>query len=134
MPSCPETALEPMIEALEELRHADRMMAEALRRGPRLSTMLGRWSAYDVLIGRSIVDEMMAEARRLEAEVQRAEQHLDRALELGRGAGWNEAVAIDRSHLEDPTPGTLRQATRDLFECMRAADPRLVNVAPLDEW
>jgi hypothetical protein len=121
MPSCPETALEPMIEALEELRHADRMMAEALRRGPRLSTMLGRWSAYDVLIGRSIVDEMMAEARRLEAE-------------LGRGAGWNEAVAIDRSHLEDPTPGTLRQATRDLFECMRAADPRLVNVAPLDEW
>lgn len=123
-----------MIEALEELRHADRMMAEALRRGPRLSTMLGRWSVHDVLLGRSIVDEMMAEAAQLEAEVQRAEAHVDRALALGRGAGWNEAVAIERDHLEMPSPGTLRRATRDLFECMRAADPRLVAVAPLDEW
>lgn len=123
-----------MVEALEELRHADRMMAEALRRGPRLSTMLGAWSLHDELVGRSIIAEMIAEAVKLEAEVQRAEAHVDRALELGRGAGWNEVVPIDRTHLDAPSPGTLRQATRDLFDCMRAADPRLVAVAPLDEW
>jgi hypothetical protein len=134
MPVCHDNALEPLVQALEELRHADRMMAEALRRGPRLSTMLGQWSLHDVLVGRSIVDEMMAEAAQLEAEVQRAEAHVERALALGRGAGWNDAVPIERDHLEAPSPGTLRQATRDLFDCMRAADPRLVAVAPLDEW
>lgn len=118
--------------ALEELRSADRTMAEALRRGPRLATMLCRWSVYDLLLGRSIVEEMKAEATQLEAEVERAQAHVDRALALGRGHGLNEP-AIDHESL--PTPGSLRSAARDLFDRMRATDPHLVRtVAPLDEW